>query len=330
MNGTACGACGFWLKARRFKPPVTRLGYHGRSSSPRCAPLTTTSSLPSGALAFLQRLSTAERGVLTQQSCEQAPPAGWVAWRTASLHLGWLPAARAQQLSMQLADCRWEQGHLVWHCDAWRSAQRSGVLQSLLEHHRVQGLLPGWRGEQFAFWHAGCTAPLLEQEPFLTVERAGFRYLGLMSHAVHINGFTPDGRLWCGRRAANKATDPGLLDNVTAGGLPAGESVLGCALRELQEEAGLLPNAAVLEDAGARRTARPEKEGWHDETLWIFNLTLAPDVVPHNQDGEVQAFMCLAPDEVVRLVQQGKFTLDAVASLAQGLGLLSTTTHNPP
>lgn len=202
------------------------------------------------------------------------------------------------------------------------------MLQGLLERDRAQGLLPGWRDEAFAFWHTGCSMPLLGQQPFLTVERAGFRYLGLMSHAVHINGFTPDGRLWCGRRATNKATDPGLLDNVTAGGLPAGETVLDCALRELQEEAGLQMGATALVDAGARRTARPEKEGWHDETLLVFNLTLAPKVVPHNQDGEVQEFMCLAPGEVVHRVQQGEFTLDAVASLAQGLGLLSTQPQN--
>ncbi|MDR7308038.1 NUDIX domain-containing protein [Rhodoferax saidenbachensis] len=284
--------------------------------------LTTTPSLHSGAAAFLAQLSAAERDVLTQHPCEQMPPADWTAWHTPLRPLGWLRTARAQQLLNQLAGCRWEHDHLVWDSDSWSSPQRSAALQGLLEHDHAQGLLPGWRGETFAFWHAGCDGPLLDREPFVTIERAGFRYLGLMSHAVHINGFTSDGRLWCGRRAANKATDPGLLDNVTAGGLPAGETVLGCALRELQEEAGLQMDATALADAGARRTTRPEKEGWHDEMLRVFNLTLAAHVVPRNQDGEVQDFLCLTPEAVVSRVQQGEFTADTIASLAQGLGLL--------
>ncbi|MDZ7893015.1 MAG: hypothetical protein U5L73_14825 [Rhodoferax sp.] len=35
--------------------------------------------------------------------------------------------------------------------------------------------------------------------------RAGFRFLGIRSHAVHIHGFTPDGCLWCGRRSLTEA-----------------------------------------------------------------------------------------------------------------------------
>lgn len=88
---------------------------------------------------------------------------------------------------------------------------------------------------------------------------------------MHINGFTPDGRLWCGLRALIKATDPGMLDNVTAGGSPAGESPLGCALRELEEEAGaVLAVTRTLHGAGLVRTAHMDTGGWHDETLLAY------------------------------------------------------------
>jgi hypothetical protein len=40
------------------------------------------------------------------------------------------------------------------------------------------------------------------------------------------NGFTSEGHMWCGRRALSKATDLGMLDNVTAGGLLTCESAL--------------------------------------------------------------------------------------------------------
>ena len=225
-----------------------------------------------------------------------------------------------------LADCHWDTNntdtkYLLWKSDCWSSARRSAAVQALLEQARTLGQLPGWRAESFAFWHTECSLPLPDQEAFFTAERSGFRHLGLMSHAVHINGFTEDGRLWCGRRAANKATDPGRLDNITAGGLPAGETVLDCALRELQEEAGLHLDARALVNTGTRRTTRAEPEGWHDETLLVFNLTLATSVVPRNQDGEVQEFLCLTPTDVLRRIQGREFTADAVASLAQSLGL---------
>jgi 8-oxo-dGTP pyrophosphatase MutT (NUDIX family) len=137
---------------------------------------------------------------------------------------------------------------------------------------------------------------------------------------VHVNGFLPDGRLWCARRALTKATDPGMLDNVTAGGLPSGETVQDCLQRELAEEAGLFNlQGHLLQPAGQVRTSRLEREGWHDEILHVFNLTLPDGFAPHNQDGEVAEFMCLRPGEVLARTEAGEFTVDAVQTLIQGL-----------
>jgi isopentenyldiphosphate isomerase len=137
---------------------------------------------------------------------------------------------------------------------------------------------------------------------------------------VHVNGFLEDGRLWCARRSLSKATDPGMLDNVTAGGLPSGETVRTCLKRELAEEAGLfqVPEQA-LREAGRVRTSRLEPQGWHDEIVHVFNLILPSDFVPVNQDGEVSEFMCLHPQEVVARMLAGAFTVDAVQTLIQGL-----------
>jgi isopentenyldiphosphate isomerase len=142
----------------------------------------------------------------------------------------------------------------------------------------------------------------------------------MLSHAVHVNGFSPDGRLWCGRRALNKATDPGMLDNVTAGGLPSGETAQTCLQRELAEEAGLFNlEGHVLQAAGSVRTSRIEPQGWHDESVLVFNLTLADTFIPVNQDGEVAEFMCLSAQQVLARMLAGEFTVDAVQTLIQGL-----------
>jgi isopentenyldiphosphate isomerase len=199
-------------------------------------------------------------------------------------------------------------------------AQRSEQLQAVLLKARDQGLLTGWRNERFSFWHADCITPDPQNPAFLDVERSGFRWLGMLSHAVHVNGFLPDGRLWCGRRALSKATDPGLLDNVTAGGLPSGESVLSCLQRELAEEAGLFSlEGHELQAAGRVRTSRLEPQGWHDESVHVFNLTLTDPFEPVNQDGEVAEFLCLSPPQVLAKMQSGEFTVDAVQTLIQGL-----------
>jgi isopentenyldiphosphate isomerase len=193
-------------------------------------------------------------------------------------------------------------------------------LQAVLLSARDQGLLNGWRHERFSFWHADCATPDPQQPAFLSVERSGFRWLGLLSHAVHVNGFLPDGRLWCARRALSKATDPGLLDNVTAGGLPSGERVEDCLQRELAEEAGLFSlDGHQLQAAGSVRTSRLEPQGWHDEIVHVYNLTLKHDFVPANQDGEVSEFQCLQPQHVLAKMQAGEFTVDAVQTLLQGL-----------
>ena len=146
----------------------------------------------------------------------------------------------------------------------------------------------------------------------------------------------PNGDLWCGRRSDHKPTDPGLLDNLAAGGLTAGEIPSTTALRELAEEASLhLPGPGRLRGSGVIRTQRPEPQGWHDEQLLVYTLHLSERETPINADGEVQEFRRLSPGEVVSCMQSGQFTVDACASLAQSLAWLmagsdaNTTRGNP-
>jgi isopentenyldiphosphate isomerase len=235
-------------------------------------------------------------------------------WQSLNAH------QRAQWLAHKLGLVSWASDALVWHADKWSETQRSENLQAVLQQAKEEGLLPGWRDERFSFWGADCTYPDPTQTSHFQVERSGFRFLGVLSHAVHVNGFLPDGRLWCGRRALHKATDPGMLDNITAGGLPSGEWIQDCLQRELAEEAGLFRlQDHVCQGAGYVRTSRQEPEGWHDEFVHVFNLTLVDGFQPLNQDGEVSEFTCLSPTDVLAQVQAGAFTQDAVQTLLQGL-----------
>jgi isopentenyldiphosphate isomerase len=275
-----------------------------------------------GAQNFLASLNRAEKARLFafDAQARQATPDGWSPWFCGDQLLGLLSRERATWMVQHLPACSLLPQGLVWHAQDDGEVQRSEQLQAVLLRARDAGLLTGWRDERFSFWHADCITPEPQRPAFLRVERSGFRWLGMLSHAVHVNGFLPDGRLWCARRALSKATDPGMLDNFTAGGLPSGETVQTCLLRELAEEAGLFSlEGHGLQAAGNLRTSRQEPQGWHDEIVHVFSLSLAGDFVPANQDGEVAEFMCLSPQQVLAQAQASAFTVDAVQSLLQGL-----------
>jgi 8-oxo-dGTP pyrophosphatase MutT (NUDIX family) len=228
--------------------------------------------------------------------------------------MGFLSSARARLIAQSLPHARLNTDRLDWDAGNWSVDQRSEALQSMLLTLRDTGHLPGWRGETFSFLETN------SERPFLRAERAGFYFLGMRSDAVHVNGVTADGRMWIARRSANKAVDPGLLDNLCAGGLGADEAPLQAVTRELFEEAGLhLQAAHNLRYAGSVNVGRVREGGWHEERLRVYNLLLATGERPANQDGEVQDFQLLEAAEIARLIAGGQFTPDAAAAISQGL-----------
>ena len=250
-------------------------------------------------------------------NARQTPPADYVTLLCGALTLGQLSPDRARALASALPHCAMKENVLIWSASHTSPAHRNAQLQDALVHLRDQGHIQGWRDEAFCFFPEA--KPDTQQQAVLQFERAGFRFLGMMSHAVHINGFTLDGRMWCGQRSASKATDPGMWDNMTAGGLAAGESLWECAVRELWEEAGFRLRApAQLVSAGCIRISRATPSGWHDEMLHVYNLHVPDDFVPCNQDGEVQSFACLSGQEVMAQILTGQFTADAALAIAQG------------
>lgn len=242
------------------------------------------------------------------------PPPEFIPWFCGHIVLGYLSPPRARLLAAHLTPTRLQAHRLDWDAGQWSAPQRSAALQNALLRLRAQGYLPGWRNEPFAFFAEGCDTALLQ------AERAGFYFLGMRSDAAHVNGFTADGRMWIARRSANKAVDPGLLDNLCAGGLGADETPMHAVTRELFEEAGLHLRAAhSLRYAGSVNVGRVREGGWHAERLQVYSLLLATGEQPANQDGEVQDFQLLEAPEIARLIAGGQFTPDAAAAISQGL-----------
>jgi len=179
-------------------------------------------------------------------------------------------------------------------------------LHLLANQLRLDGFIPGWRNEEFAW---------LDQNghKYFRLERAAFRTFGFRSMATHINGYTQHKTLWLGRRSENKPTDPGLLDNIAAGGISADETPWVCARRELWEEAGIpLQIAENIEPVGRIHMRRPTlPRGFHDEQLFIYDLELAHNFIPTNHDGEVSGFIEVSYAEAAARILADEFTSDA-------------------
>lgn len=224
--------------------------------------------------------------------------------------LGWIEPAVAEWLLAREAAFKLQGGTVMLHADS--PAQLGALLGRLALQMRDDGWVKGWRNEAYT-----CFAPAADGSPDLdcplfALERAAFRRFGLTSRAVHVNGHTASGELWIGRRSAHKAIDPGLLDNLAAGGISAGETAEACVVRELAEEAGVpAALAAGARPAGLIRETRCEPDGTHDEVLYCFDLLLPDDFVPNNQDGEVAGFLRLP--FAAASARLADMTLDAAA-----------------
>ncbi len=182
----------------------------------------------------------------------------------------------------------------------------SKSLAKLAGKMRQGGFIPGWRHEEFA-WVGK------DGHEYFRMERAAFRTFGFQSMASHINGFTKSGHLWLGRRSETKATDPGRLDNLAAGGIGADETPWVNARRELWEEAGVpLRIAEQIMPAGRIHMRRPiPNRGFHDEQLFIYDLELAENFIPTNHDGEVSGFIQIPLSEAAARILADEFTSDA-------------------
>jgi 8-oxo-dGTP pyrophosphatase MutT (NUDIX family) len=271
---------------------------------------------------FVVGLDLPARHELVQRlkQARQVPDADWVVWRCGEHLMGPISRDRAAWLADRLGSSSIRDGALVWGAGDWLEHTRSDALMDVLLAAKREGLLTGWRGERFSFWDQACTMPDLRRPPFLAIERAGFRFLGLVSHASHVNGFTENGYLWCGRRSLRKAVDPGCLDNFAAGGVAAGETPDTCVMRELFEEAGFrVASTQSIPSTGWIRISEPQAAGWHDEVLHVFNVVVGQDFRPVNQDGEVDEFLLLSPRDVMEHIRADRFTSDAVLALATGL-----------
>lgn len=180
-----------------------------------------------------------------------------------------------------------------------RTARLLEVCQALVE----SGHLARLRGEPF---------PLLrswQEIPLAALDRAAAPVFGIRNYGVHLNGIVRSRRglqMWVGKRAMSKATAPGKLDHLVAGGQPLGLSPWQNLIKECHEEAGL--DAALVakaKPAGALSYRCRFTDGQRDDVLFCYDLELPEGWQPRSLDGEVESFQLMPIEEVLARLRAG-------------------------
>lgn len=141
------------------------------------------------------------------------------------------------------------------------------------------------------------------------VDRDAIPLLGCLAVGVHMNGLVRKGSewlLWVARRAAHKPLDPGKLDHLAAGGVPAGLDPFTAMRKEAGEEAGIADDLAAQAVLSGRIDYTMQRdEGLRRDRLYCFDLELPEDFMPRAVDGEVESFELWPLRDVLEDVRHG-------------------------
>jgi isopentenyldiphosphate isomerase len=200
-------------------------------------------------------------------------------------------------------------------------ATRSAAMHKTILAMKATGhfrILEKWRNEQYGVYGTG-------GELLFTLERAASQLFGVVTYGVHMTAFyrtqgSGEYRVWVPRRAKNKQTFPGMLDNSVAGGIDIREGPWGCLIREGDEEASLPRH--VMEKSVAVGVVTyfyisgPRSGGeeglLQPECQYVYDLDLTPGdgeeaVVLKLNDRSVDSFHCMSVQEVKQCLANGEF-----------------------
>ncbi|WP_143000514.1 DUF4743 domain-containing protein [Pelistega sp. MC2] len=190
---------------------------------------------------------------------------------------------------------------------------RTDFFNQLAHHLLEQSCLHFWRDEQVVVWR--------EQSAFAHIERTATRPLGLLTQAIHMNAWTPEGKIFLSLRSPTKQTDPNKWDTLSGGLLNAHDTLESGLIRETFEEAGLRESQLTLRtDIRSIDTVRrPLPEGYQVEEILTSDCILEPHIHPQNQDGEVSEIRIFSIDEVIQLMCNDQVTAEAMVVLINSI-----------
>lgn len=247
------------------------------------------------------------------EACNNTPsPAPRLPFRLGEAQVGWVMPELAQALTFFPRDVHFDARGVALASRHRTPGARTAALEMLCGQLASRGFMRP-RDEPFDV-RAAAEGPVLAR-----LDRGAVPAFGVIGQGVHLNGLVrrADGlHVWVGVRARDKPVAPGLLDNIVAGGIPAGMTPEECLVKEAAEEAGMDASLALQ----ARRAGRvsyilTNQEGLRRDVLHVFDLELPEDFQPRPNDDEVERFeLWPAPRllEYVRETEGVKFNVNLV------------------
>ena len=243
-------------------------------------------------MAFLQRHI---------DSCNDAATLGAsLQLRIAGIGVGWLTDDMARRLRTRPGAFRSSAGGLDLVSGDTVEA-RTAALAEVAAHLQAAGLAQA-RGELFDVRAEPGSAVLAR------VDRGALSPLGIIAQGVHLNGCVRRSNglhVWVGWRSRDKGVAPGKLDNLVAGGIPAGLSPVQTLLKEAAEEASMPPELAARARQVSRVSYRmQDPPGIRRDVLHCFDLDVPENFKPAPSDGEVERFELWPAERLLQTVRE--------------------------
>jgi len=184
-------------------------------------------------------------------------------------------------------------------------ADRTAAFRPIAERLALEGLIDKLRDEDYRVVSNWGETPLMQ------IDRAAVGLLGIKAFGIHVNGMVlrerdQDLLLWIGKRAADKAVEPGKYDNMVAGGQPADLTLLENLEKEAGEEAGLDPVMVKRAQPVSLVTyCMEDGRGLKRDTLFVYDMLVPADVEPKPTDGEMEHFVLMRRGMILNLLREG-------------------------
>lgn len=235
------------------------------------------------------------------RACNAWNPADFIPFILDGQRLGWIRRAACAHLTPWPDHFLIAPSRIVWIAAPKDFSARTAILDAVCLQLAAQGIIDPLTHEPYPL-----TATTRERA-CCVIDRACAPFFGARAFGQHLNGYVrmPQGiELWIGQRSANRRHYPLHLDNLVAGGLPYGLSLVDNLRKECAEEADIPPEFAERAiPVGAVTYCRDSETGLKPDVMYCYDLELPEDFRPVCRDGEVESFQRLTLAEVAELVR---------------------------
>ncbi|KAF8865666.1 thiamine pyrophosphokinase-related protein [Acephala macrosclerotiorum] len=159
----------------------------------------------------------------------------------------------------------------------------------------------------------------------LDMDLCGVDVFGIRTFGVHLTAYvrTDEGlKYWVPRRAKTKTPYAGMLDNTVAANLFSGQKPLEKIIRRAADEASI-PIEYTSKHTKACGTVTYQmtrtnegKPGCQHHVQYVYEMELAPNMVPKPFNGDVEKFKLMTLQEVVDALHRREFNFRAMTWVA--------------